>query len=425
VLVLVLTLLAGGGLRAYRAAHPSKVQSADERAYVRLALAVAHGERYGATSTGMSDPFHWAPGAPVALGLVAKLDPPSAGVRSDDVPVAYFAQAAFGTLLILAVFAIAAVIAGGPAGIIAAGIVAFYPPLVRTSGDFLSEPLGALLLALGVLGTLLVWRRSPWLLLAPGVLLGAAVLTRADLLLVPFLMACVVALGLEKRIGRARAAWAAGALLCGALAVVGPWVLYASHRVGRAVPVTTADGGPLFVGTYLPGGGTTPGAKRALAGEIRRVHPPLRDAPVTELTGTQALETVARRHSRQEPSLALREEGLDNLSRYGFHRPAAFARMVASKVWTMWTRPSAPGAWRASLATRIAHLMVVLTSLAGLAAGIWRRRDPRLVIILAVLLSGTAVHSIFVAGPRYALPLLPLLVAGGVAGITSLVHQRV
>jgi 4-amino-4-deoxy-L-arabinose transferase-like glycosyltransferase len=416
-LLLAVVVVVGGGLRGYRAAHPSERQSTDELAYMRLALAVADGERYGDAGTGLSDPFHWAPGAPVGLGVVARLDPSPRGRRSEHVPIAYWAQAAFGTLLIVVVFAIAATLAGGPAGAVAAAIVSFYPPLVRASGEFLSEPLGALLLALAVLVALHCWRRSPPWLLLPGALFGAATLTRADLLPAPLLVALVVALALRKRSGRASAAGAAAALACGTLLVVVPWVVYASQRVGRPVPVSTADGGPLFVGTFLPGDGTTAGATRALAGEVRRLHPSLRNAPVSKLTGTQALEAVARRHPGEAPSLALRMEGLRNLSRYGLRRPAAFAWMMASKVWSMWSRPSAPGSWRASPATKIAHVAIVLLCLAGLAAGLLlRRRDLRLAVILAVLVSGVLVHSVFVAGPRYALPLFPLLVAGGVAG---------
>jgi hypothetical protein len=37
---------------------------------------------------------------------------------------------------------------------------------------------------------------------------------------------------------------------------------------------------------------------------------------------------------------------------------------------------------------------------------------------------GTLMHAVFVSKPRYALPLLPLLVAGGLAGLAWLLSAR-
>ena len=53
--------------------------------------------------------------------------------------------------------------------------------------------------------------------------------------------------------------------MAGAAALVlAPWTIYASSEEGRFIPVTKGSAAALFVGTYLPGGGTTIGMKEDL-----------------------------------------------------------------------------------------------------------------------------------------------------------------
>ena len=80
--------------------------------------------------------------------------------------------------------------AAGP-GLLAGLIVGTYPPLIGATGDQLSEPLGAfLLLAAFVALALAVKRRSgPLGFAAAGALFGLTILTRTDLMPVPFLIA--------------------------------------------------------------------------------------------------------------------------------------------------------------------------------------------------------------------------------------------
>ena len=97
-----------------------------------------------------------------------------------------------------------------------------------------------------------------------GVLWGLAVLTRADLLLAPIFIAIVAAGWLALRHRRPREAVGfAFAFLGGAAVVILPWVIFASVKAERFVPVTSGSPSALFVGTYLPGDGTTFGMKRA------------------------------------------------------------------------------------------------------------------------------------------------------------------
>ena len=62
-------------------------------------------------------------------------------------------------------------------------------------------------------------------------------------------------------------------------------------------------------------------------------------------------------------------------------------------------------------------MLVVLLAFAGLILGLVRARSPGLTAIALVLAYGTAVHLFTTADSRYNLPLVPLLFAGGAAGL--------
>lgn len=425
--VLLALVLAGGGLRGYRAANPTtERQSPDEKSYAGLALDIAQTGTYGALR--LSEPFHWPPGAPLMFAVAAKLDPPSAG--DDDrrtIPSAYWAQALVGTAVIPLVFAIGLLLAGSAAGLVGAGIVAFYPPLVRTTGELLSEPLGATLLAGAVL--LLVWGwqrpppRVPWRFALAGLVFGLAILTRADLLLAPFLVALLVLASVWRSAGPRLGLLSAGALAAGALLALAPWAIYASSRQNTFVAVTTGDAPALFVGTYLPGDGTTGGLKRELGDATRRRVPELRDVRDSQLPAEAVLNTVAARHPGLTRDAALRREARANLRKYALGDPIEFSGMVLSKLRRMWLRSSRAGSPIASRWTRTIHFVLVVVCAAALIAAVIRRRDPRLGAILLILLYSTALHALVVAKPRYNLPLMPILIAGGIASIFMLVGE--
>ena len=124
-------MLLGGALRVPPALEPDRFQSRDEQGYVSVAIALAETGRYGRES------LHWPPGAPVAFAAAAEL-----GHERMDIAAAYWVQWAAGTALIGLVFALAAALGGPVAGLVAALLVATYPPLIAATGDLLSEPLG-------------------------------------------------------------------------------------------------------------------------------------------------------------------------------------------------------------------------------------------------------------------------------------------
>jgi hypothetical protein len=268
----------------------------------------------------------------VAFAAVAKLDGRVVRGAKPDIPAAYWVQWLAGTALIPLVFALAltlagaagrraeggAALAGGAsrraeggaaaAGVVAALVVATYPPLIAVTGDLLSEPLGALWLTAALLA---VARRRYAL---GGLLLAAAVLTRANLLvLIP-----VVAVLLGRRHG---AMFAVAALV-----PVGLWSLNVS------APVSTGGGSAFFVGTFLPGDATLGGTKKALKAETIRARPEWRGAHAKDLPGDVVLDAVAARHPDLDRDAALRAEAWRNLRTYSREDPAGYAAMIAFKL---------------------------------------------------------------------------------------------
>jgi len=410
-LALAAIVLLGGGLRARAAAEHDPTLSSDEQGYAIEAFNLTKGT-YGS--------FRWPPGAPAMFAASRVFD------NDRALPSAYWFQAIAGTLLIAACFAIAALAAGPFAGLLAAALVAFYPPFVTLTGSLQSEPLGALMIALAMLAiawALLRDGRLRWWALA-GILFGATVLTRTDLMLAPAIVAMLAVLALWRR-GGARVALAPAAVLLGAFVLcLTPWTVYASHRTGTFTPVTEGDAPALFVGTYLPGEGTTGGMKEALGDRVRASKPRLRGVRNSRLKASDVLDVVAQRRPRLSRDDALRAEARRNLRRYALGKPLDFAQMMAAKVSRTWFLSSRAGSPNKSDITRTYHVVLVLACLALMLAAVALRRSALVGMCLALIAYSMLLHAVFVAKPRYNLPLMALLIVGGVVAGCLLLQRR-
>ncbi|HEY0345109.1 MAG TPA: hypothetical protein VGC59_10700 [Solirubrobacteraceae bacterium] len=430
---LVLCVAGGFALRAQAAQSPSGHRSADERAYGRIALALSTSGSYGDPE--MRNPYQWAPGAPALFALAHRVGggPVRPGFRFE---AAYWAQAVVGTLAIAVAFGLAWLAAGGiaaplvagVAGVGAAAAVALYPPLVAAAGSELSEPLGALLLvaACAALAGAQRRRRTARLALC-GALLGATALTRADLLLVPVLAAGIAAWRVPLRADVRGRLTAAAVVLVASVAVMAPWIVTASATKNRFVAVS--DGGPsaLYIGTFLPGGGTLVGLKRELAAEVRRRHPLMRRHPPFQIPARIVLRTVAERHPGVPERVALRREAQHNLRVYALGRPGPFLSMMAgkaSRMWLMPTRSTLRVHGRDRTRGAVIHLVLLGAAVLGLAAGLWRRRNPALLLVAVVVVYSTLLNALLVAEARHNLPLLPALYAAGAAGWAIALTRR-
>jgi len=410
--ILLLVLVAGGGaLRFAQSGSPGHRLVPDEEEYGRLAIGLVERGDYGDPRLG--ERTRWAPGAPVAFAA-ADLALPSPPARQPlEVPAARTAQAIFGTLMIAAGFAVAALLAGPWAGLGAAAVIAAYPPLIGVVRYQLSEPLAALLVLLGVLA-LAAGRGAHAVRWAAGAgaLLGLAVLTRADLL-VPVLCAGP-ALWLVVRGGDGRRRGVA--LVAGALVVIVPWCVFASVNRGQLVPVSGGGPGTLVMGTYLPGDGTVYGFKAGLAAEARARFADLRGVPAFEIPAGRVLDAVAERHPDEPRDSALMTEALRNVRRYALGDPLGYAAMSLRKVERMWStafQTRAPG-------FVAVHLAVLALGLAGLVLAV-ARREPVAGVLAAIIAVSTLDNMLLVAEPRHNMPLMPALIAVGAAGLAGVI----
>jgi hypothetical protein len=418
VAVLALVTMAGGALRAERAANPSAYQSVDERAYARLARNLARRGTYGAPE--MADPVRWPPGAPVVFAIAHKIRPVTTKGERWDVPSAYPVQWAFSTAAIPATFLLAYLLAGPVAGLLAAAAIAFYPPLIDVTGDLLTEPMGAIMLALALSAVVLALRRRTWAWTAgAGLLLGLTVLVRADLVGVPLVIVVLFALTVVRADGRRRGVALGAMMLAGILVTTAPWSAYVSSVASKPVPVSTGGASNLFVGTYVPGGGSMFGLKRELAAEVRRHFPALRHEPFWRLPQQRVIDTVAARRPGLDREAALRAAAFENVREHVLGDPLGFTAMAASKVWRLWGNYTV-GTYRNHRAWISAwHLVLVALSFGGLAAGLVRGpRRAELAVVAVVVAYVTAVNIVLVSEARHSIPIMPALVAGGIAGLT-------
>jgi len=113
----------------------------------------------------------------------------------------------------------------------------------------------------------------------------------------------------------------------------------------------------------------------------------------------------------------LNQEAKKNLIHYSTTQPVAFAKMQwakAKRMWFFYYRGG--GVHYISTPMRIWQVGLVLAAGLGLLAGLIRRRDAVLGAALLTLAFSTTIHTIVVSQARYNLPLMPLLIATGVAG---------
>src|SRR3954471_17306764 len=421
----LLTLIFAGGaaLRFDQAGRPADPHSADERAYLTLAQSLERHGAYGGPGSTMEDPQHWPPGAPALFALAERIDSGPPG--SFNPPAVYTAQAIVGSLAILAAFAAAALLAGAGAGLAAAAATAFYPPLVEITGKALSEPLGALGVALAIAACAWAARRPiEWRFALAGLAFGLTLLARADLSPAMPLVALWAVWVARRPCGWRRAALCGVALAAGAVIAVAPWVRSASDRAGRLVPVSTSGGSAIFVGTYLPGDGTMFGIKRSLGNQLRLQDPRMGSVPNFRLPQERILDLVAERHPELGRDAALEREARANLDRYALRHPARFTGMLADKAARMWVTPNRGPHGRLTAVRLSVHLLLIALALAGTVLAAVLVRRPGLGAILVLAGASTAINAVFLSEPRHLLPLIPALFATGAAGWAMLLARR-
>jgi 4-amino-4-deoxy-L-arabinose transferase-like glycosyltransferase len=265
-----LILVAAFALRvAYVDATPGMQLVADARDYDGHAVSIAEGEGY-ADRLGTSRPTAFRPpGYTYALGGLYRLTHVWDKPAPERVVVARRMQIVIGTVLVAMIGLLAMQLWGAVVALVSMALAAVYVPLVTMSGTVMSEPLFAVFM-LGALSAALQHRRSAhrhgWAVLA-GLLAGAAILTRANGLILLLPLALAVWDGRPRLSARALAAPVA--LVVVAVLAVSPWTIRNARAFHTFIPVSTQLGSAL-AGTYNDEARTDP-VRPASWRSLRRV----------------------------------------------------------------------------------------------------------------------------------------------------------
>ncbi len=419
----IVAIVAGTILRAHVIGSNDRV-STDEGGYV-----------YNADRILSDSPiatFKWAPGTSVMFAGAAILRGYSTiGLQTHSRGVAQYSQLVVELATLALVALLAWILAGRWASLLAVVLMATYEPLIDVTRTYLSEPLGAIAL-LGMVAAV-CWARKRdiyWLVVA-GIVAGCAGLVREDYAVA----VAVIVIGL----------WIYGwpnrrsAILRGfvygltALAVVTPYVIYASLRQHRFTPIVSAGPHALFLGTYLPGGGNQFIDVAVTSKEVCRyfkARPALRielglpksycHLPPGDAQGLFAM--IQAQHPGASNDGAAQSAAFHNLNVYMLGQPLKFAHMLWKKAWNMWSYPwsggnSIGGGGLARTTSLLQHQVYSLIAWLGILCGliVLRRRWAFVVPVLA-LLACALLNTFFAITPRDNVRFMPFVFLYGAVG---------
>jgi 4-amino-4-deoxy-L-arabinose transferase-like glycosyltransferase len=308
------------------------------------------------------------------------------------------AQCLLGATLALAVGRIGVVAFGERAGLVAAGIAAFYPELVWFSVHFWAETVFVVLLWWAFERLLEADARASarWAAVA-GLLWGLAVLTRETVLY--FLPLAAVWLAWRRPGGRRRAA----TLIAATLLVVLPWTLRNWMIFHTFIPVSTAGALNLWQGnTYL--------SRQEVYEEYWSVHG---RAQKYEHTRRRAIESIVERQP-----LWIFEKFRDEMPAYWAAHGQPIVHIERGAYGTV-SRSRAVAAIVVVLAPYLGVLALFVVGVAALPRG-----RPA-VLLLAFLVFYVLLHVAAHGYPRYRVPSLPVLFLVAGVGWTALWNRRI
>ncbi len=396
-------LLRGAFLFAYDL-HAPVADWGDDADYDAIArhLVVAH--HYG---------DHWfPPGYPLFLGLLYSLAGPS-------LAVARLVQAALGAATCCILYLIGRNLFQPTVGRLAGLLMAVFPGHIYMAWRLMSETLFVLLISLAVLAAMALRERGGLARAAAlGLVLGASVLVKSNLLFLPPLL--VLWLGVEAWSRRARRPSAAGWSRLARLAPLAAPAMVAAVccAVALGVPLANAasSGGRFW--PLAGNGGAT----------LWWSNNPIADGYFVDPDATAAGRDFIARHGLTAAARTADPFERDRVDRrmalaWMRENPRAFLRLAARKLWNAYgPLPRAAVFERDPLARRMQLLSygaILLPALGGLlwSLGRWRRY----MIIYLVLASHAAMTVATYGTPRFTLAVVPYLLVFAAAALLAAV----
>ncbi|HEY8172161.1 MAG TPA: glycosyltransferase family 39 protein [Dehalococcoidia bacterium] len=346
----------------------------------------------------------WPPGYPFFLGAIFKL-------FGEGITQTYAANIVLSLLTVIVVYGIGLAIFDQRTALVGAAAVAVWPGQIYFTSLTLSEPLFTLLFTLSVLLIVLVpkaGRARGVLLIALGLLAGAATLTRGQaLLLLPIAVAYWALLGFR---WRPSIAW--GILAAFVVAVVlAPWVARNQRELGGPVIIATNFGPNVWLGHHE-------GATGRMAAWVAEPPQPERG----NLTQGE-YEVEADR-------LALKK-GLS----YMLSNPAKEVRLSAIKIRAIYEADSTALDWNSAYTPGYYASGNTELALRRIANGFWfaalglagigllasrARLSGPIALLPMILLVWTVTHLLFFGEPRFHYPIVFIFALLGARGLVVL-----
>lgn len=396
-IILAVIVLLGFGLRMEKVVNPLAQPGDDALAYRALAESLYEDKSYGGPD--FDTPSDWSPGAPLIYAGAYYL---TGGVRDG---VARGVEALFGTAAILLAYLLAFRLSRRRAApLIAAALVAFYPPFIHSTGALMSEPPAIFTLPAAVL---CFWwadgRENWWAWIPAGLLLGLTALIRPEYMVVAALFVLFLLIRAWMKRGPKQAIIATIAMGLAILVPIVPWTIRNHNDLGRWVPISTGSGKALFVGSNLPADGDYKRVKAQLLEEQRGITLAPDSAELEKVDPVPLFDEAARQYRIENdlPDLtrdqALGRLGKENLQDYLTEQPLDYIGMSFRKVWRMWG--SGVGEAMSSPLGALIQKLLVLAGLIALGWLGWKRRWEAIALAIPIL-TVTAVGAATLAPAR-------------------------
>jgi 4-amino-4-deoxy-L-arabinose transferase-like glycosyltransferase len=371
----------------------------DERDYDTLAVnLVAHGE------------FSFVPGSPVSLRpplYPAILALVYSVTGEHNFTAVRLLQALLGTATAYVVFGLARRAYDERTGIVAAGIFAFYPSLVATTGLVLTETLFTLLLCVAcwLMAQFLTTGRAG-MLAGFGIVLALGALTRSVLWLFPaplvvFLLVCDPARSWQRKLTHLAIALGAFAL------VIAPWAVRNTRLQQTFTAVDVMGGRNFMMGNYAHTPFDRPWDAISMAGDEAWDAVLRRETSVPANVTQGQLDKLALKYAlnyvRQHPFQTLQRDGAKF-----FHFWQLERELIAGLNQGFWGGGNQLAVLLAAVLILASYTVVTLAAVGG--AMLQPPRAWRLhLFLLLVIAYICGIHTLVFAHSRYHLPLMPLL----------------